>query len=42
MKSIKKTVDIMLLPFATTLISDMGFHCEKKFQSDFSLIQNKN
>ena len=41
MKSINETVDKMLFPFATTLISDKKLHCEKLFQSEFSFIENK-
>ena len=41
MKSINETVDKMLFPFAATLLSDKGLHCEKIFQSELSFIENK-
>ena len=41
MKSINETVDKMLFPFATTLISDKELHCENLFLSEFSFIENK-
>ena len=41
MKSINETVDKMLFPFATSLISIKGLHREKIFQSELSFIENK-
>ena len=40
MKSINETVDKMLIPFATSLISDKGLHREKIFHSEFNFIHN--
>ena len=42
MKSINETVDKILFPFATSLISDKGLHCEKIFHTEFKIIQKIN
>ena len=38
MKIINETVDRMLFPFATSLISDKGLHREKIFHTEFNFI----
>ena len=39
MKIINETVDRMLFPFATSLISDKGLHREKIFHTEFKFFQ---
>ena len=41
MKRINETVDKMLFPFATSLISDKGLNREKIFHTEFNFIHNK-